>query len=212
MQKSIPSTFYNESWATNNPFWVYGDNIQGKRRSEGIAPYLIMDTFDVWNKPVLDVGCGKGYLCQFLKEYGANIIGLDYSQYSVDNKVCDRVMLGDMTDLSQFKDNTFDLVISRENFEHLTLEQCEKAFKEMVRVTNKYIYMTIWLETRPDAKDDVVYDDFKNDKSHITVCSRKFWENWFQPYIDGGIIVRDKEKEDKLDWKRKGRVWVWKKL
>lgn len=212
MQKSIPSSFYGEAWAKNNPFWVYGDNEEGKRRSEGIAPFLTMDTFDAWNKTVLDTGCGRGWLVKFLKEFGANVIGLDYSQYSVDNKVSDRVMYGDMTDLSQFPDNTFHLVISRENLEHLTVEQADKAFAEIVRVSKKWIYLTIWLTFDPEAKDDQIYDDFEHDKSHITVCTRNFWLNRFNKYESDGIIVRDKDKEATMDWRGKGRCFVYRKV
>lgn len=210
-QKEIPSEFYNESWYKNNPFWIYGSDEKGKRRSEGVAPFLLMDTFDLWDKTILDVGAGVGWLVKFLREYGAHAIGLDYSQYSVDNSVTG-VQLGDMTDLSRYKDNSFDLVVSRENFEHLTLEQSAKAFEEMVRVSKRWLYLTIWLEKKPEAKDDEIYEDFKNDESHITVCTRKFWENKFQHYIDMGILEEDKSKEEILDWRKKGRVWVFKKL
>lgn len=212
MQEPINSSFYNQDWYTNNPFWIYGNDEKGKRRSEGVAPYLTLDTFNAWDKAILDCAAGVGWLTKFLKEYGANVIGIDYSQYSVDNRVSDRIMLGDITELP-FKENMFDLIINRESFEHLTLEQCNKAFNEMIRVckVGGHIYMTIWLETKQDAKDDIIYNDFEHDKSHITVCTRKFWENWFKPYLESGIIIRDEQKEISLDWRRKGRVWVFKK-
>ncbi len=210
-QKPVPSDFYNKSWHDNNPFWIYGSDEKGKRRSEGIAPFLLMDTFDLWDKKVLDVGAGKGWLVKFLREFGADVLGLDYSSYSVENSVSN-VILGDMTDLSRFEDNSFDMVISRENAEHLTIEQAEKAFSEIFRVTKKWVYITIWLTKDPEAKDDEVYTDLENDESHITVCTRKFWENKFQKFVDSGIIKERKDMEDILDWKKKGRVWVWEKL
>ncbi len=209
-QEPIPADFYNEEWHKNNPFWIYGADEKGKRRSEGVAPFLIMDTFGLWNKRILDAGAGRGWLVKFLREYGAKAIGLDYSQYSVDNSVAN-VQLGNMTFI-EFPESSFDMVISRENFEHLTIEESDEAFKEMIRVSKEWLYLTIWLEKNPDAKDDEIYTDFDNDKSHITVCTRKFWENKFQKYIDQGIIIEDKEKEKILDWKNKGRVFVYRKI
>lgn len=213
-QVPIPPEFYSEEWHRNNPFWIFGDSLEAKRKTEGDAPKLLVKTFSEPFKKlnVLDAGCDKGYLIYLLKELGADVTGIDYNNYAIKNSVCPAdVMLGDMTKL-KFKDNSFDLVISRENFEHLTVNQCEQAFPELIRVTKKWIYMTIWLTFDPAAKDDEVYDDFKNDLSHITVCTRKFWENKFKPYIDNAIIRERKDLEEVLDWRRKGRVWVWEKL
>lgn len=213
-QVPIPPEFYNEEWSRTNKFWIYGDNEAGKRKTEGDAPKLIMKTFSepFQQLKVLDAGSGRGWLGLFLKELGADITCLDYSPWSVQHSVVPgNALLGDMTDM-KFKDNSFDLVISRENMEHLTIEQAERAFSELIRVTKKYIYMTIWLTFEPDASDDEIYTDFLNDKSHITVCTRKFWENKFQPYIDNAIIRERKDLEEVLDWRRKGRVWVWEKL
>ncbi len=213
-QQPIPPSFYNEEWHKNNKFWIYGDNEAGKRKTEGDAPKLIMRTFTepFQQLKVLDAGSGRGWLGLFLKELGANITCLDYSSWSVRHSVVPAdAILGDMTEM-KFKDNSFDLVISRENFEHLTVEQAEKAFSELVRVTKRWIYMTIWLNFDPNAKDDEVLTDLENDPSHITFCTRKFWEKKFQPYIDAGIIKEDKAKEAILDWRGKGRVFVFEKI
>lgn len=213
-QQPIPPSFYGEEWHKTNKFWIYGDNEAGKRKTEGDAPRLIINTFSQPFKQlsILDSGGGRGWLSLFLKELGGDVTCLDYSDWSVKNTVVPgHSVLGDMTKMS-FKDNSFDLVISRENFEHLTIEQADLAFPELIRVTKKWIYMTIWLNFDPNAKDDEILTDLDNDPSHITFCTRKFWENRFQKYIDMGLIREDKEKEAILDWRKKGRVFVFEKL
>lgn len=211
-QKPVDQSLYNEEWAKRNPFWVYGFDEKAKRRSEGIAPYLIMETFDLWDgKKVLDAGCGFGYLAKFLSEFGADVIGLDYSDYFVDNKVYQNIVKADMTNLP-CKDKSFDLVISRENFEHLTVEQADQAFEEMVRVSKKWIYMTIWINHDKDASDTEVLSDLDSDPTHITFATRKFWLNRFQKYVDDGTLVRREDKEAVLDWKGKKRVFVYEVL
>ncbi|MCF1193543.1 class I SAM-dependent methyltransferase, partial [Mangrovimonas sp. AS39] len=87
-QKPVDQSVYNALWAEQNKFWIFGFDEKAKRRSEGLAPYLLMDSFNLWDsKKVLDAGCGYGYLCKFLQEYGADVTGLDYSDYFVSNKV-----------------------------------------------------------------------------------------------------------------------------
>lgn len=213
-QKPVPSEVYSESWHQNNSFWIFGDSLEAKRKTEGKAPELIVKTF---SKPfkklnVLDAGCDKGYLMYLLKEQGANVTGVDYSSYSIKNSVCPGdVLLGEITKIP-FKDNSFDLVIAREVFEHLTVEQADKAFEELIRVTDKYIYLTIWLNFDPNAKDDEVLTDFERDETHITFSTRKFWQNRFDKYIEKGIIKERKDMEETLDWLKKGRVWCFEKL
>lgn len=212
LQKPVSQDTYNESWAKNNPFWIYGHDEKAKRRSEGIAPYLLMEHFNLWdNKKVLDAGCGYGYLAKFLSEFGADVVGVDYSDYFIKNKVCNNVVQCDMTKLP-FKDNEFELVISRENFEHLTVEQADRAFEEMVRVTNKWIYMTIWINHDPNASDEEVLTDLEKDPTHITFCTRNFWLNRFRSYIDNGIILRREDLETTMDWKNKKRCFVFEKI
>lgn len=211
-QKPVDQSVYNETWANENKFWIFGHTEKAKRRSEGIAPYLLMETFDLWDsKKVLDAGAAYGYLCKFLHEFGASVIGLDYSDYFLKNSVYNTMIKGDMTNLP-FKDNEFDLVISRENFEHLTIEQADKAFAELVRTTNKWIYMTIWINHDPNASDEEVLSDTDSDPTHISFCTKNFWLKRFNQYVKDGIILRREDKEKILDWKHKGRCFVYEKL
>lgn len=210
-QEPIPQEEYGKQWWNNNPFWIYGHDEKAKRRSEGCAPYLTLEAFDAWESKILDAGAGRGWLSKFLSEYGADVAGLDYSEYAIENKVFDNLIKGDMTNLPFDKDS-FDLVISRENFEHLTLDQSDKAFEEMLRVSKKYIYLTIWMNFDPNASDDIVLTDTDKDPTHITFCTRTFWNKRFIKYLDNGTLKQRADLEKVLDWKNKGRCFVFEKV
>jgi len=83
--------------------------------------YRFLHQFAV-GKDVLDVGCGTGYGTAYLAETAKSIVGIDYSASAlkwarthypgVDFRLMDAVR-------PQFPDNSFDLIVSNENFEHL---------------------------------------------------------------------------------------------
>ncbi|MGA2911572.1 MAG: class I SAM-dependent methyltransferase [Candidatus Levyibacteriota bacterium] len=95
---------------------------------------------------ILDVGCGEGFTLNRLKEHGIGkkLEGLEYSK--------DAILLGKKTypdiKITQgsiyalpYKANSFDLVLCTEVLEHL--EESEKALKELVRVSKKYLVISV---------------------------------------------------------------------
>lgn len=211
-QEPVPQEKYDELWwsGKRTVFWVEGVDEHGKRKTEGAAPALTLEAFG-WKSKILDVGCGVGWLCRFLQELDADVTGLDYSDYAIQHSVARNTTKGDMTKLP-YDDNSFDLIISRENFEHLTVEQADAAFKEMIRVSKKWLYLTIWINTDPNASDTEVLTDLERDPTHITYCTKQFWINRFEEYIKDGIIIRREDKEKFMDWKNKGRCFVFEKV
>lgn len=95
---------------------------------------------------ILDVGCGEGFTLNRLKEHGIGkkLEGLEYSK--------DAILLGKKTypdiKITQgsiyelpYKANSFDLVLCTEVLEHL--EEPEKALQELVRVSKKYLVISV---------------------------------------------------------------------
>lgn len=95
---------------------------------------------------VLDVGCGKGYLLYELTQVvpGLDIVGLDISQYGIDNakeEVRPFLQQGTASSLP-FEDNSFDFVVSLGTLHNLGLADVWNAVAEIERVgrnANKYI-------------------------------------------------------------------------
>lgn len=99
------------------------------------------------NASILDIGCGKGFmLYDFLSvNPKLNVKGIDISNYAIENcmpEVKQHVSVGNAKKLD-FKDNSFDLVISINTLHNLDLEECKDAFKEVVRVSKKYAFIVV---------------------------------------------------------------------
>ena len=66
------------------------------------------------NKVVLELGCGKGYVSERLKQNGCKVTGIDISKKDVARakKFCDKVIVGNVETIKlPFKPETFDVVI-----------------------------------------------------------------------------------------------------
>lgn len=87
---------------------------------------------------VLDIGCGKGFLLYELTQVvpGIEVTGIDISEYAIEHakeEIKDRLHVGSCVNLP-WKDKTFDFVYSINTFHNLTIEELEKAVREMERV------------------------------------------------------------------------------
>jgi ubiquinone/menaquinone biosynthesis C-methylase UbiE len=87
---------------------------------------------------ILDIGCGKAFLLYELTQVvpGIEVAGLDISQYAIDHaktEVKDRLQVGSCTHLP-WEDKTFDFVYSINTFHNLSIEDLERAVREMERV------------------------------------------------------------------------------
>lgn len=98
-----------------------------------------------WN--FLDAGTRDAWSCKHLKEeYGIiNCVGIEILQHYVDHwkKKGRKIIQGDICDLSNWQNNTFDLILCRHVI-NMTRNP-ELALKEFVRVSknNGYIYIVL---------------------------------------------------------------------
>jgi SAM-dependent methyltransferase len=96
---------------------------------------------------ILDVGCAKGFLLYDFLRWSPklNLKGLDISSYARDHapdEVRPLITVGNAKALP-FDDRSFDLVISINTVDHLPLEECKTAIREIQRVTRKNAFISV---------------------------------------------------------------------
>lgn len=97
-------------------------------------------------KTILDAGCGEGFTMSKLAEFGVGkqIEGVEYSKDAITlgKKFFPNLVIkqGSVYELP-YEDNSFDLIVCTEVLEHL--EDPKKAIKEMLRVSKKYLVISV---------------------------------------------------------------------
>ncbi len=143
-QSYTPQTLYNT---------MHISHLGYRHRNQGMAVacdwlHLLRDKRGVVHNPwtdtsitILEVGCGNGKLCNFLKSLDFDITGTDI----FDNKVVyDRTwykfVQHDLTKTPYpFKDDEFDYCVSFDVLEHLKEEYVAPALREMARISSNGI-------------------------------------------------------------------------
>ncbi len=179
---------------------------------------------DVINpKTVLDVGCGIGQLVNQLRKLHIDARGLEYSNSFISmSPVKDYIYQGDIQNLKQFEDGSFDLIVCMEVLEHVPPTYLNNIILELKRISknqllittpsygpNEFGYNGLPLNEEPWIRDTRENIPFKNlvvdeteipDCGHITLASYKWWTDKF---IYNGL-VRDPSIEnigyDKYDF------------
>lgn len=99
------------------------------------------------NAAVLDVGCAKGFMLYDFKKLmpSITIAGVDISQYAYEHAIAEIkpvITIGNAKKLP-YSDKSFDLVISTSTVDHLPLEECKQAIREVQRVTKKHSFISV---------------------------------------------------------------------
>jgi SAM-dependent methyltransferase len=183
-------------------------NLETRRQIEAKNPQLIKDVFQP--KKALDLGCGPGALMHLLWELGVDTEGIDFAESSTrlaTPEMRDRITIGDVSDPTLKPADAYDLVISREVLEHLTVLEVKRAVANMVRMTSKFIYVTTRFHPNPgNLLDFNTSDDL--DPTHITLLNKDLLRLMF---VLEGCRSRP-DLEALMDWGNKGRVLVLEKL
>jgi SAM-dependent methyltransferase len=142
----------------NKALWEKGDftRIAQSMRESGTA--LVNKLGITKDMQVLDLGCGDGTTAVPAAKLGANVTGVDIAKNLVDagNERAKSEGLsnctfqeGDATDLSELKDESFDIVVTV--FGAMFAPKPNDVAKEMVRVTRKggRIVMGNWIPGDP---------------------------------------------------------------
>jgi ubiquinone/menaquinone biosynthesis C-methylase UbiE len=203
-QRSIEPDHYDVEYFDSD--WREGENrydLQTRRKIEARNPELIKEVFAP--ERMLDVGCGPGFLMALLAELGVDADGVDFSPSSLTlapESVRSRIAIGPVTDLAA-ADASYDLVVCREVFEHLTVLQVRRTVAEICRVSSRFAYVTTRFHPEPAGLLDVT-TQFEVDPTHITLLTKPFVRALF---VLEGFRSRP-DLEGRMDWGGKGRVIV----
>jgi len=125
---------------------------------------------------VIDVGCAWGKSLEYWEKNGVIAVGVDVAKKAVSKNKRKRYKcyLSSATDLSIFKDKTFDLYMATDVYEHLREEDLKYAIEEAKRITKKYLLI------RPHPVLDKRGRANINNALHLTVWSLEKWQKFFE--------------------------------
>lgn len=200
--EAYDAEYFTEGWRDDGHAYT----LESRRKREADHPQVIKDVFAP--ERALDIGCGPGFLMLFLQEIGVQADGIDHSADVLElapPEVRDQIRVADISDTGIPADS-YDLVICREVFEHLTLLQVRVAVANICRMSSRYAYVTTRFNRDPEhlfsvqTKDDL-------DPTHITRMNKDLLRLMF---VLEGFHCRP-DLEAKIDWLGKGRVMVYEK-
>ncbi len=98
--------------------------------------YQAREVFNLNPSSVLEIGKGNGFLYDYLKKSGIDIVSLDINPERKPDVV------GSVLDIP-FKGSSFELVVCFQVLEHLPYENFRKALSEIKRISQKYAVISL---------------------------------------------------------------------
>ncbi len=135
-------------------------------------PYQVQVRADVLQilppdvRSVLDVGCGDGFITNALPGR-LRVVGLDISPQALAH-LRRPAVVGSVLELP-FADRSFDLVMVNDVLEHLPDEAYARARRELVRVADRYVLVTV-----PHA------EQLEANVACCADCGERYHVNWHQ--------------------------------
>ncbi len=126
--------------------WSY-DNPNGEFLGAGPIAKAWKEVFEPRN--LLDVGAGRGTFIAYARDAGIEAEGFDFSEWSVSDEgryprcKAEWLRLHDATEPWPYDDNSFDLEVALDFFEHIYEEDLEFVIGELYRVAKKWIFLQI---------------------------------------------------------------------
>lgn len=120
-------------------------------------------------KSILDIGCGDGRIINRLTD-NYTCMGIDISKEALQHIKCQK-KIGSINNIP-LPDRSYNLIICCEVLEHLPFMVYEKAITELVRVSNKYILISV--PNNESITDNMITCDYCGCKFHNCRHLRSF--------------------------------------
>jgi len=117
-------------------------------------------------------GCGLGPRVYTLDKVGCNFVkGVEKSQYAVDNRISDEVILGDVLDYDCKENiNTAVVTVAYDLLEHLEYKHLNKVINTLIKYSRRYILISVPFKGTPNCDAD---------PTHIIKEDRDWWIKQF---------------------------------
>ena len=129
---------------------------------------------------ILEISCGNGADAIELSNLGYNVVATDFDNGYIDfvNSQGVKCIKHDTRKPFPFEDNQFDLVYSRLGLHYFTEDELQHIFKDISRITKKYLVFTVKLVNDiPTGKIIFTEDTWKDLVSnHFHIISSKVKE------------------------------------
>jgi len=167
-------------WDGERQYGYGGYHYDGRWRSiaEDIAKHYDLKAGD----KILDIGCGKGFLLYEFTQVvpGIEVHGIDISSYAIEHakpEVKPYLKVGNCTELP-WADKTFDFVYSINTFHNLTIDELERAIKEMQRVGKKARWCNIESYRNEAEKANLLYWQLTCESFHRPEGWKWLFQQW----------------------------------
>lgn len=150
---------------------MISQDVLKKYEVRGVNPDRLKAIEKYAGKSVLDVGCGSGAYVLKLKEK-MNIHGVDHRVFPSWELATERFQVADAADLSNYKDSSWETILSFETLEHL--QDPQKALAEYYRVTQKNMILTVPnCDVPPELlKGNLIFSHW-NDPTHVNFFNKQ---------------------------------------
>lgn len=133
---------------------------------EGIAERIVRE---IAPKTVLDVGCAMGFLVEALRDRGVEAFGIDISEFAINQVREDIQPFCKVASITDPLEGEFDLIVTIETFEHLSLKDVVLGIENMVK-----------------ASDDILFSSSPSDYAEATHRSIQPPEYWALQFAQFG--------------------------
>ena len=169
------------------------------------ANYIAAAWKEIFNcKKLLDIGAGRGTFIAYARDYGIEAEGFDYSHWAVSDEGryhrCKKDWLRwhDATTPWPYLDDSYEVNVLLDFYEHIYEDDLDFVMSEMVRVTSKYVFLEIAV-VRGDEEGYIIK---KGEKiplglegmavaGHVTVQPEEYWID----HLDNFDLYRRRDME-----------------
>ena len=149
---------------------------------------------------VLFIGCAKGFHVGAFRDLGYEAWGMDISHYALHaSRKQDRGVLIQADVIEEpYKSETFDVLGAFDVLEHVPKKYLARAISETIRIVK--IGGIIDLQVPYSEDSPGVHN--KDDKSHVSIYQKQYWENKFSRHCR--LLWRGSDKDNCR--------WFWRKF